>query len=301
MESARDKYTNKVIDAEELWRIQSVDSQGYLCCGCDAAATPCSFAPENKVRPYFRVEGRHQDSCDVKEEMTWVKRARTERLRTTEGFPCRVPNRLQLRDSTHEQLADPAVAAQGVPANQRESSGVQRTRRNPFYTAETIRPICRAFMLFPHNRDLPLSIPDVDGDTFEHIFEHLDRNQIRSYKVRRVFYAPLRWSAPMASEDSLEITVDAGEWSDLERRRVHPYRVQALWGNWSATRRTSMKREIEVARLEAIKASKDGRPEKGWLFFIGRQTDGEPEVFQVRDHRLICIRVAEMPKATRYT
>ncbi|PWV91637.1 hypothetical protein C7426_102655 [Pantoea ananatis] len=33
MESARDKYTSEIIEAEELWILDVVDTNGYVCWG----------------------------------------------------------------------------------------------------------------------------------------------------------------------------------------------------------------------------------------------------------------------------
>ncbi len=69
MESARDKRTGEIVDAEQLWIINPVDPLGYECRGCGAQATPCSYRPENKVRPYFSAKDGHNSGCDVEGEI----------------------------------------------------------------------------------------------------------------------------------------------------------------------------------------------------------------------------------------
>jgi hypothetical protein len=98
MESARDKRTGEIIDAELLWIIDPVDGLRYECRGCGASAIPCSYLPTNKVRPYFRVDTGHEVGCDVEGDAELLKRASKERVSTREGFPGSFPNRLVLRD-----------------------------------------------------------------------------------------------------------------------------------------------------------------------------------------------------------
>lgn len=43
MESASDNYTSKVIEAEDLWLLDVVDTNGYLCWGAELRCDP---APE---------------------------------------------------------------------------------------------------------------------------------------------------------------------------------------------------------------------------------------------------------------
>lgn len=37
------------------------------------------------------------------------------------------------------------------------------------WTARTILPLCRTFINFPHDRDLPLSVPDAYGSTYDEV------------------------------------------------------------------------------------------------------------------------------------
>ncbi len=55
MESARDRYTGEIVDAEQLWVINPVDPLGFECRGCGALATPHSYRSENKAQIWPRT------------------------------------------------------------------------------------------------------------------------------------------------------------------------------------------------------------------------------------------------------
>jgi hypothetical protein len=293
MESARDKHTGEIVDAEQLWVIDLVDPQGYECRGCSAQATPCSYRPENKVRPYFSAKEGHKVGCDVEGEVELIKRARKQRVSTREGFPGSFPNRLVLRDTRPVAGQNGApISPTGGGGRRTGSDGSSETRRDSHWAAQTIRPICRTFINYPYDRDLPLAVPGVAADTYQHVFRSLKSDQIIQYPEPRLFCAPISWKAPITGDDHLEIQLSYGEWK--ERKLTRPYRVKVDWQNWSVAKRNYVSREIETARLEYMAAKKRGDKEKGWLFFIGRQDESDPTLFHVDDHRLVCCVVAEM-------
>lgn len=293
MESARDKHTGEIVDAEQLWIINPVDPLGYECRGCGAQATPCSYRPENKVRPYFSAKDGHNAGCDVEGEVELVKRARKQRVTTREGFPGSFPNRLVLRDTRPVVGPDGSPTAPAGGGGRRTgSNGSSETRRDRHWAAQTIRPICRTFINHPFDRDLPLAVPGVAADTYHGVFRSLKSDQVVQYPEPRLFYAPISWKAPIADDVQLEIQLSYGEW--IERKLTRPYRVRLDWKDWSSAKRNYVSREIETAKSEYMAAKKRGDKEKGWLFFIGRQDESDPTLFHVDDHRLVCCVVAEM-------
>lgn len=293
MESARDKHTGEIVDAEQLWIINPVDPLGYECRGCGAQATPCSYRPENKIRPHFRAKDGHNSGCDVEGELELVKRSSKQRISTREGFPGSFPNRLVLRDTR------PVAGSNGTPTAA-TSAGGRRTgsdssgkaRHDRRWAAQTIRPICRTFLNYPYDRDLPLTVPGIAADTYQRVFRSLKRDQIIQYPELRLFYAPISWKVPIADNDQIEIQLSYGEWK--ERTLIRPYRVRIDWKAWSAAKRNYVSRDIEAARLEYMTAKKRGDKKKGWLFFIGRPDENDTTLFHVDDHRLVCCVVAEM-------
>ncbi len=55
MESARNRVTMEVVDAEDLWLLPAVDKYGYICRGCDLTVYPASYLKTNLQRPIFEA------------------------------------------------------------------------------------------------------------------------------------------------------------------------------------------------------------------------------------------------------
>lgn len=293
MDSARDVYTGKITEAEQLWLLSPINANGYICRGCDAIVTPCSYQPQNKRRPYFSAKQGHKLDCDVDGEIELVRRGRKERITTQDGFPGNFPRKLVLHDKR------PVVAATCMESSS-HTAEPQATQYNAINvenndhcrTASTIRPICRVFINFPFDRDLPLTVPGISSNTYQYVFWSLKRNQIILYPKLKIFYAPISWKALVIENDHLDIQLNAGEWG--EKGFSCSYKVKINWKNWGTAKRNYVSKEMEIARLEAIEADKRGTNEKGWLFFIGKQDSIDSSIFHVDDHRLICCLVAEI-------
>ncbi|HGT8357569.1 TPA: hypothetical protein ACM5N8_003572 [Escherichia coli] len=50
MESARNKYTSEIIEAEDLWLLDVVDTNGYVCWGCGIEILPLGKKEVRKDR-----------------------------------------------------------------------------------------------------------------------------------------------------------------------------------------------------------------------------------------------------------
>ena len=294
MELALDKYTGKSVSAEELWMIDPVDRFGYTCPGCQISVTPCSYRLKNKVRPYFSAKKNvHDPDCDVDGETKLIKRAKRQRISTREGFPCRFPSRLVLKETRPVGAPNGALTTSTRAEEcHNEPQGMRKTQRNLRWTAGTIRPICQTFIRYPYDRDLPLVVPGIQADRYQSVFQVLKRDQILKYPTPCIFYAPISWKKYISTEELIEIQLGYGEWT--ERTLTRPYRVRVHWKEWSAARRNYVSSEIEISRLECIEGKNRGDNTKGWLFFIGRQDENEPSLFHVMDHRLVCCVLAEM-------
>jgi len=298
MNSAQDKYTGAIVEAEELWLIENVDHDRYVCRGCGIKVTPASYRPENVVRPYFTTrDGDHKSGCDVDGETKLVSKGRKGRVSTPRhGFPSPYPSRLVLRNERYvvgdcEPVSERANSEKNT-AKSSEGIGAAliSTHRR---AANSIRPICRTFINFPFDRDLELTIPGIDTATYRSVFKKLKWDELIFYPKARLFYAAIRWNKPVDTEDYLEVLLDAGERGD-NKRLLRGYRIRVQWAEWSKAKRAFVRNEIEAARKEAIKASNENPKSKGYLFFIGQQSPDDVGIFLVTDHRLICCLVDEI-------
>lgn len=289
MDSARDTTTTEIIEAEQLWELEVVDKERYACIGCGTQIWPASYKRDiNKKRPYFTLGsiGAHIEPCDIDGEEDIVKRAKVERLGTPEGFPLPYPNKLVLMDE--RPVANPSGGELRADDAQRQKSRGDSSRgqeANHGHTVKTIRPIAKAFIKYPHDREtLPLQVPDCEGSTFASVFWRLNKlMQFRS--PTHLYFAPLHWKAPSKSEAYIEWQLNAGDWDTVNNRRGTSYRVRIDWTDWSSTQRNTLLHEVEVAR---DKAKDSGGAINAWLFFVGTQDADHPTLLVVNRYQLIC-------------
>ncbi len=302
MDTARDATSLELVEGEELWTMETVDREGYLCRGCTTQVFPASFDKErNKKRPYFTLgpSNRHEPGCDVDGEEKIVKRAKKERIGTPEGFPLPFPSKLTLTDERPTQTADintPSMPGGGTARSRSGKDGATPRRRHG-HTVKNIRPACRAFINFPNDRDtLPLEIPGVAGNTYAKIFSYLgSRKPEHSRSPTRLYYAAIRWMAPpVLEEDYCELTLNAGEWDQEKSAFKSMSRVRVAWSAWSQSRRDTFMREFNATREEAKEKARANKQVKGWIFFVGKQDASDPGFFHVDNYRLICCLEAEM-------
>ena len=157
MDSARDITTNEIIEAEQLWEIEFVDKERYRCIGCGTQLWPASYKRDiNKKRPYFTlgVSSTHIEPCDIDGEEEVIKRAKSERLGTPDGFPLPYPNKLVLSDERPVVIQVGGQQTQsGGERRQTRGDGNSGQRANHGHTVKTIRPIAKAFMKYLHDRE----------------------------------------------------------------------------------------------------------------------------------------------------
>jgi hypothetical protein len=289
MDAARDCKTQQIVEADDLKLLEHVDTYGYECHGhnCGVTAFPRAFRPENLVRAHFQVRESHGAECDVAAEVAIIERGSKasvqQELETSPGLS---PARLQLVDT--RQIVDPALIPSGVRSQTEgrktfpDSAGSRPAGRRP---ANSIRPICRAFMRFPFDRQLSLHIDGIDTTTYQTVFKKLRSKGLEHFAKRRVFYSELAWKAAKDTPEHLSVPLNSGEWID---GKLQCYNVVVHWAEWSNTARTRLRKELETARLENIAAAKRNAKSRTYLFFIGLQDVAEPSLFHVEDPRLIC-------------
>ncbi|MDU8459100.1 MULTISPECIES: hypothetical protein [Pseudomonas syringae group] len=287
-----------VVDAEDLWLLTEVDKYGYICRGCELTVYPASYLKTNLQRPHFRSPHgkKHMQGCDIEGDEKAVASGKKGSVRNKlETSSALSPARLVLRDE--RPIVDPIASPLSSGATRSGgtgSSGNGEARPQGRRSAQSIRRICRAFINFPYDRDLSLEIPGVEATTYQHVFKKLRGKGIEHLPSQKIFYGELSWARAEDDEDNLLITLSAGEWGTDAKRYVQPYKVQISWADWSNAKRTMVTNELEVVRQEGIDAKKDGSKDRPYIFFLGHQDEGDPSIFHVDDHRLICGLLATM-------
>lgn len=292
MDNALDCATQEIVEADDLKLLEHVDTYGYVCHGhaCGVRVFPRSYRPENLQRPHFSLpKGQaHAPDCDVKGEDDLRARGKkgsiAKELETSPGLS---PASLRLIET--RVITDPIAAPVGAHAQGgSRSTAPGETRQRPAgrRAANSIRPICRAFLAFPYDRHLPLQIDGIQTTTYQTVFKKLRSEGIETFPQQRIFYAELSWKAAQESDDSLLIQLNAGERKDGQL--VRRYCVLVQWAAWTQTARTRLKNELEIARKENMTAAKAKADERTYLFVIGTQNPEDLSQFVVSDQRLIC-------------
>ncbi|WP_457792451.1 hypothetical protein [Pseudomonas syringae] len=292
MESARDKYTREMVEGEDLWTLPDVDKNGYECGGCGIQVFPASYDQSNLQRPHFRKPKHtpHEDGCNIDGDEKTVSKGKKGSVRDElETSPDLSPSKLILVNER------PSVDPDSKPSS-KQTSTVREVKRNgddgearpkSRRAANSIRPICRAFIRFPFDRKMSLDVPGVEDKTYLQAFKSLSGPGIQTFSRARIFYAKLTWSRPQEDGDFLIIPLSAGEWRDGERW-VRQYKVRIDRSNWSKYKKTKVSNELEVARLEGIDAKEKNLKHRPYVFFVAEQDSQDHEFFNVSDHRLIC-------------
>ena len=175
-----------------------------------------------------------------------------------------------------------------------EMNSIETTaeKRHLQWTASTIRPICRTFMNFPHDRDLPLNVPGTSGKIYNEVIRKLS-SDIILYSSSHIFVAPLYWNKPEEVEGKIIIKLNCGLWNG--NKLVQHYRLIVNSTAWSHAKKNYILTELELSIEEAKKQWNMGdRLEKSWVFFMGEQDSGNQSDFIITDHRLICCLTGEL-------
>lgn len=300
MDTARDKHSDELVEAEELWTMEAVDKETFVCRGCAVQVFPVSYdKTRHRKRPHFRLGPgrRHALDCRVDGEMELVAAGRKASVHTGEGFPFPFPNSLVVREK-RPIVADTnngeVAAGPGRPRVVGGGGAARATHHG--HTVGSIRPICRAFLNMPHDRyRLPLRVPGVEGTTYQQVFRHARSALAAEVPVRGLFYGPIRWTAkPITDGASCELTLNTGEWDEEQRKFKAFVRVRFAWEQWSKRQRAALLEEWTVAQEEAKGSAGKGSEVKGWLFFVGVRDTMDKTLFHVDAFPMACCLADEM-------
>lgn len=295
MESACDKRTLKIVEAEELWLLDSVDTRGYVCWGCGIGVYPSAWQKGSKKRSSFNQmpNTNHILGCDADAESTIIQQGKKKSVRhILDSAPRLMPSGLRLIEQRQVVNAD-IEGGENKPSSMRSASSTSSKRSKPERQSRrpvnSIRKICRAFICFPYDRGMSLNMPDINATTYMTVFKKL-KDPIQFYPNRHVFYSQLLWHKFEQNDDQIIIPL-SGEWTKEEfgkRKPLRSYKLHVEWGNWSKAKRTMLYNELKIVQEEAKQAAKKKDKERAYVFFIGEQHTDNPEVFYVRDYRLLC-------------
>lgn len=220
MESARDKRTGEIVEAEDLWLLDSVDTEGYVCWGCGITMYPAAWEKDKKVRAYFKKKRhiQHHHDCDADAESIVIRKGQKESVRNIlDSAPGLMPSGLKLIEQRPVVEPDIAGGENKSSSTRSASSGTgegHSPERQSRRQVNTIRNICRAFLRFPYDREMSLNVPGIKGLTYSEVFKKL-QSKIQFYPEPKIFYAELLWNKFVEDDDKLIIPL-SGEWAEDE-------------------------------------------------------------------------------------
>lgn len=194
MESARDRHTREIVEAEDLWLLDCVDTKGYECWGCGITMQPAAWEKDKKVRAYFKKKPhtQHSPECDADAETTVIRQGLKESVRhILDSAPGLSPSGLKLIEK--RPTVDPDITGgENKTSSTRVAASTSSERDAPVRQSRrdvnSIRQICRAFIRFPHDRGMSLNVPGVDAQTYMKVFKKL-QSSIQAYPEPKIFYA----------------------------------------------------------------------------------------------------------------
>ncbi|WP_280490189.1 hypothetical protein [Nocardia carnea] len=284
MDVAWDVRRQVVVEAVELSYRRSTDSGPFECLGCFQPATPVAVHTE-LTAAHFRAQ--HLDDCMISGDPALVRRdgvlaPAREQLTDSADYPARMvePDK---REQTDPAAAEPPNRPSTRSPKRAGSTGAGQGRRPS--TATTIRPFCRTFVLYPHNRgELSISLPGVEADKYLYAFKRLHKESIIPYPNRRIFYAEVAWSmGPDLTDTAATVYLYAGERDPETPARVtKPYRVVIDWSSWDKRLCASLRREITTAA--AMARDHSGSSARSWMFFLADQNPADHTTFHLNHH-----------------
>lgn len=299
MDSAWDKDAQQKVYGEDLWALDEVNPSGYECWGCGIPLFPASYSKENIQRPHFRLYQKtfHRIPCDAEVEETIIVEGKKKSVREhLEKVPGLSPSRLTLVEKRTLSNDGIASSEEDVRTGYNSHRGQKNDGKEKIATsrrpAQTLRPICKAFINFPFDRNMSLKIPGVSGETYSTAFKKLPGNKLDTYEENKVFYSKLSWEKFLINDDELVLKLSPYDWK--ESQPIGHYHLKIDWSSWAKRTRTLISNELEASRKEAIDAKKSGKKDEAWVFFLGQQDTSHPELFHLSDHRLVCVLVGEI-------
>lgn len=283
-------HTGQDVDAEDLWSMEPIDADGFVCPDCGSKVYPTSYRPENLRRAHFAAKPKCPPWCPSNGEAELLAKARTQSLTAEDGsFPGYMPAgfRMPTEPVAAEAIGGDAGTAEGqgrrAPAAAAEQSPRQRAR-----ITTSFRDICRAYLNFPNDRQRELRFLDLYGATYDEVIWRLRTKQDRliRYPIAHLFFGPIGWRAPETSDEHALIETDVKVWQDGKPGQA--YQVKVLWADWTQRQRNALLKEMQTASEEARELKKAGSKERSLLFFVGQQEKGDDATFVVTERKLIC-------------
>lgn len=195
MNQAKYKETGEPLDAEDLKIISDPKSIEFICAGdnCGVPVFPCSYRPENKPRPYFKVGGiEHTSECTYSSFLDYLKIGYKGKLSTSDLVKMEFPSKLKLYT---KPKTDDKTQNRVENSEEQDSSRSKRIFSDEFgdekksnKVVTTINKIVDFYLSCPYNRDVELDLLGTKKEYYKLFINVTTAKNVNS-KELRIYYA----------------------------------------------------------------------------------------------------------------
>lgn len=286
MDSARDKKTSEIIDAEDLKDLEVVDQDGYICQGCNLKLEPCSYRPHNLKRPYFKIGkyATHDQYCEFATDTNHFKYSKTKNTSSISGMPLSYPSSLILSD-TRDVIHDNNEKTNNTL--ERRTKYIKDKDKTDYiyqgihhYQVSTINSIARKYLGFTNTQrsNAVLNIEGVSGTTYKEVIEFLPP-EIISINKTKLWFANLCHITDLTIKEGYVVIPTLNGYSD--KNYDGGYKIAIITNSWSKHKRNSL-----ISKINTFQNEYKTKGKQHTLFFIGTQSQKSYQYFIVEDYRL---------------
>ncbi|WP_457125748.1 hypothetical protein [Mycobacteroides abscessus] len=276
----------------------------FYCWSCPVRVFPKAYTPRRKVQAHFSLyEGEfHALGC---EEVALPAAANGPGGLAAGAVPTQVLWPSRLLDPPEERKVLDRAGDFAPAHDQRRSTrgsamGGSGLALSGSGRAYSILPFAVAFwqMSRPQREQAQIDLPSVvDADRYAYAFKQLPAWEVSPLKYpRRVFYAKLRWSAPLEDDGTaFSVALHAGDW-DADTKTFHQqWRFRVNHAQWTAQSRLKFCKEID----RAVRRAQEKRWVP-WVFALATQNRIQPCVCDVEQRGHIAIVMVDSDNTVRY-
>lgn len=300
MFTARIKYTDEIIEADELKVMENVQSLEFACVdkNCNIPLIPSSYKENNKKRPFFKKykNQEHSTKCSYSKYLHFLEIGKTRKLTELEFEKLEYPSQLVISQPKIREMD--TTTSEILPEG--ESVSTKRISNGEFTDAAhsnrkvtAISQIVDFFLSCPYNREVDLDLLGTKAP-YVYQFKKIYGPNTDQYISNKIFYGAIDLKdldSLTSKEDSMLIKLHECErWEDNPRsifsskRRVNPYFLKINKAEITKYKMSRILTERETVLNQSKsdffkKIKKDGV--EAYVFFLGRKPAAEtPYIFE---------------------
>lgn len=300
MFTARIKYSDEIVEAEDLKVIENVRNLEFACVdkNCNIPLIPSSFLEKNKKRPFFKKfpNLEHSAKCAYSKYLQFLEIGKTRKLTELEFEKLEYPSQLvmvQLKPKESDTTTSDILPETESTSTKRISNGEFTDAAHSNRKVSAISQIVDFYLSCPYNRDVDL---DLLGSKAPYIyqFKRIFGTNEGKYLDNKIFYGII----DLKDIDSLRNTDDTviiklhecEKWEDNPRlvfprkKRVNPYFVKINKEEITKYKMSRILKERETvsnqSKNDYFKNLKKDNVE-AYIFFLGKKPSAEtPYIFE---------------------